>query len=172
MAASSLDEQLYSSLLNAGASFTHTVTITDERMAEYNAAVNALKPSKRDKFKTHTKDGRGCRRTIYYSVEPIAVGSATTHFYEKADAKQAGARHIPQGTRIAVISQSMHLLGLAPPGNFTVRYDADAVRFADSDPAEDLPQHVLERQNANYTGQHHRNHHVRIPTRAGEPVRG
>ena len=102
MAASSLDEQLYSSLLNAGASFTHTVTITDERMAEYNAAVNALKPSNRDKFKTYSKDARGCTRTIHYSVEPIAVGSATTHFYEKADAKQAGARHIPQGTRIAV----------------------------------------------------------------------
>ena len=120
MAASSLDGQLYSSLLNAGASFTHTVTITDERMAEYNAAVNALKPSKRDKFKTYTKDGRGCRRTIHYSAEPIAVGSATTNFYQKADAKQAAARHIPQGTRISVISQSMHLLGLAPSGDFTV----------------------------------------------------
>ena len=171
MAASSLDGQLYSSLLNAGASFTHTVTITDERMAEYNAAVNALKPSKRDKFKTHTKDGRGCRRTIHYSADPIAVGTATTNFYQKADLKQAAARHIPQGTRIPVISQSVNL-GLAPSGDFMVRYDADALRFADADPAEDLPEHVLERQNANYTGQHHRNHHVRIPTRAGEPVRG
>ena len=171
MAASSLDGQLYSSLLNAGASFTHTVTIADERMAECSAAVNAVKPSKRDKFKTYTKDGRGCRRTIHYSVEPIAVGSATTHFYQKAGAMQAAARHIPQGTRISVISQSMHL-GLAPSGDFTVRYDADALRFADADPAEDLPEHVLERQNANYTGQHHRNHHVRVPTRAGEPVRG
>ena len=172
MAASSLDAQLYSSLLNAGASFTHTVTITDERMAEYNAAVNALKPSKRDKFKTCTKDGKGGRRTIHYSAEPIAVGSATTNFYQEADAKQAAARHIPQGTRIPVISQFMYLLGLAPSGDFTVRYDADALRFADADPAEDLPEHVLERQNANYTGQHHRNHHVRVPTQAGEPVRG
>jgi hypothetical protein len=172
-AMASSDAQLFQELASSTTP-AQTITVADDCMAEWTADIMKLKPGKREKWHTFTKDSRGCRRRVHYSSAPIMVGNVACHFFERADGKQAGTRCIEQGSNIPVMSVSVRAV-LAQGGAAICRYDAATLRFEDGPSSSaELRDGVLMQQAESHTGHHEGriNHRVRVSTAPGEPVRG
>ena len=146
---------------------------------EYNAMIEEIakiKLSKRKAWKSWSKDANGQKTNIYYTAEPLFIhGTVKTHLYKKAFytsnlTKQFGVPQtvfkIKEIDVVPVISLDMELI-LNEMADTNIAIDGHGE--ADSDVAMIDGMCELWAQNA--TGNHHRNHNISIPTKAGEPCR-
>jgi hypothetical protein len=152
----------------------HCAVMTDAQLEEWAAEVSALPPRKRKNWKPRA-GARGADGSL--AVVRVAAGEGV-HFERRLSAREAALRGMPAGSWLPIISVTERGLMLEE-----LREHVGAERVAvvqpgggpaDLRPGDDafLEDAVAEWLAAR-TGNHrpHR-HRVRIPTAAGEPVRG
>jgi hypothetical protein len=154
------------------------ITVSDGKMLDFELAVQGLKASKRDKYKTYVEDTRGCRHRVMYSTDviPVATGFGS-HWYEFADARQAAVRKLPQGTKIPIMSctQKADMIEAIQRTRLPldIEHDLASGSYGAMPSASDHVDHVLTRQAETHTGKHKPHQpKISVPTKAGEPVRG
>ena len=133
---------------------------------KWTAEVLALKPGKRKNWKAVMVHTDGSDSRVRYRPEPIVLASGVvqTHFETKVSAKKAADYVKYEGYSAKDIPEYMP----------AISYD-DGVRLqavGEATVARTEAQ-FFEALDANLTGNHGpRNHFVRVPTAAGQPVRG
>ena len=133
------------------------VTVTDKMYNEWLQAVKALKPRKQKHWQEWLRNQRGEKSRVRFNVE-------TGEFENYSPAHEARQYKKLSATWVQVIPMSR------------VREDeyhpmsAVGSAFGVSDEAGVGA--LMAAMQANYTGNHYRNHSVKVPTAPGEPVRG
>lgn len=136
---------------------------------EYNAMLGDVaktKPQKRGKWKGSTTLGTGQKVNIYYSPEPLLVQHIKTHLYIKASlqSKHNGCPFcIEQHTPVISLDQECEL-----SRSIYLQRSTATVDIRDD---VDMLVECAMKQAETYTGNHYRNHAVKVPTAIGEPVR-
>ena len=133
--------------------------------------IAALPERKRKNWKGYMKDDFAAKSLVLYDAKGIDVpGYGVVHFKQRMneqkqamyDSDQTWRPVLPQGWQ-QNIPDDLPIL--------SVRTGDDAVM--DTMTCDEQRAHMQARREANATGNHEsRNHSVRVPTRAGEPVRG
>ena len=167
-----------------------TSSVPDAVVERWQAEIDALKASKRPKWKGYMENQTGVRSVVRYDPAGVSVGGLRTHFVHKlseerkakrcteldwipvlsfsARSAMANARErenlvmlTPSGTR-PVIPEGMRLDHVYSTAGEPIRGDEAAVR-----------EQIREQIGANATGNHcARNHPIRVPTAPGQSVRG
>ena len=133
------------------------VAVTDEVYNEWLQEVKTLKPRKQNNWQSWLRNQRGEKSRVRFNVE-------TGEFENYSPAHEARQYKKLSATWVQVIPMSR------------VREDeyhplsAVGSAFGESDEAG--VEALMAAMQANYTGNHYRNHSVKVPTAPGEPVRG
>ena len=148
-----------------------TISVPADVIARWEREIASLPARKRKNWKSFAQDRMGIKGIVVYDAEGVEVqGYGRVHFLQRMnqqkqamfDTKQAYRPVLPIGWQHD-LPDTMNVL--------SVRTGTDAtIDFASIDAQR---AHLNAEQEANATGNHEpRNHAVRVPTRAGEPVRG
>ena len=133
------------------------VVVADEEYNEWLQAVKALKPRKQKHWQGWLRNKRGERSRVRFNVE-------TGEFENNSPAHEARQYKKLSATWVQVIPMSR------------VRedkyYPISAVGHAFGVGDEAGVEALMAETQAIYTGNHHRNHSIKVPTAPGEPVRG
>ena len=156
------------------------LTVPTKEYEDMMKELSTIKVSKRKGWKSWSKHASGQKVNIYYSSEPLIIqgnsgAKIDTHLYQKASStcyftgKQDNAVEtkgfkVGDINVIPVISldQDMFIK------KFADEYTSTGIADNDLDMINQMYQHWAD----NATGNHHRNHSVKIKTRPGEPCRG
>jgi hypothetical protein len=154
----------------------HIATVCDEIYERWESEVMALPVRKRKNWAGWMRDNYGCRVSVRYSPQPVGCGLQTL-FEGRITAKTAADRRLPEGSWIPYQSVSMRAERVAihaAQGRELTIIDASTHRrekpILDKDA---LIERAIAPMVARRTGNHRPHAHaVRIPTAAGQPVRG
>ena len=130
------------------------VAVPDAIVDEWRQEVNALPMRKRGKWKGWVTDKYGQRTRVRY----VPDTGHFENFYPSHVVHQCSTQWMRIWSTSEVRAEDSHptsRLGEAMYAN------DDAVRMA-----------LLAERDANHTGNHYRNHNIKVPTAPGEPVRG
>ena len=127
---------------------TKQVAVTDEVYNEWLQEVKALKPRKQQNWQSWLRNQRGEKTHVRFNTE-------TGDFENYSPAHEARQCKKLSATWVQVIPMSRVRENEYHP--------TSAVGHAFG---------VIDEAGANYTGNHYRNHSVKVPTAPGEPVRG
>jgi hypothetical protein len=167
------DEQVYELALRHA---RHVATVCDEIYERWEREVMALPARKRKNWAGWILDSYGCRISVRYSPQPVGCGLQTL-FEGRITAKSAADRHLPVGSWIPHQSVSMRAekVAICAAQGMEFMTTDTATRRCEA-PIMDNETHI-ERAMAGMAVRHTGNHRphvpsVRIPTAAGQPVRG
>ena len=133
--------------------------------------IASLPTRKRKKWKGWAKDPFGAKAVVFYDAEGVEVpGYGRVHFVKRMSQQEQAMYNMEQKTRPELpIGWQHHLPDTM--NALSVRTGTGAVM--DSMSPGEQSAHMGAIREANATGNHEsRNHPVRVPTKAGEPVRG
>ena len=158
--------------------FFQLVTMADYIVEGWLAEVRSLPARKQAKWKPLKKpcDKYGCMCQVRYVPEGRTQFGVTSYFEEKISARAAANRDLPEGTWVTIytVSQRAELF----EGQTTTGMDVVRVNLTKNTVGDDLPTHeehlaeAIGAREANHTGNHRpHQHHVRVPTAPGQPVR-
>ena len=133
------------------------VGVPDAIVDQWRQEVNALPMRKRGKWKGWLEDKHGQRTRVRY----VPDTGHFENFYPSHVVHQCPT----QWVRIWSTSEVR-----AGDGHPTSRLGE--AMYANDDGGRMMSVALLAERDANHTGNHYRNHHVKVPTAPGEPVRG
>jgi len=155
----------------AGVPALCTISVPAERIAEWEREIASLPARKRKNWKGCAADQFSAKCKVVYDAEGIEVpGYCRVHFKQRMCQQKQAMFGTNQAYRPVLpigwqhdLPEHMQVL--------SVRTGSDATMDFASPDAQRT--HLVAEREANATGNHEpRNHAVRVPTRAGEPVRG
>ena len=136
---------------------TKQVAVTDEVYNEWLQEVKALKPRKQKHWQDWLRNQRGEKSSVRFHVETgefeiLLSSTRGSAVHEAVSDVGASHTHVPRaGGQMSSVSAVGHAFCVSDEAG------VEALRVATQ---------------ANYTGNHYRNHSVKVPTAPGEPVRG
>jgi len=153
----------------------HVATVCDATYDAWVAEVATVPPRKRKNWSAALLDSYGTRVSVRYAPQEVGLGLQTL-FEERLTGRGAADRGLPEGSWIPVQSISIKVekaarcrtegavfLSRTPDGRFEEPVMDNAT----------LEARASAETQAHHTGNHRPHRHtVRVPTRAGEPVRG
>jgi hypothetical protein len=167
------DDQMYESALRNA---RQVATVCDAIYERWEREVMALPARKRKNWGGRIFDKNGCLVTVRYAPRPAGCDQHTL-FAERITARSAAERQLPEGTWIPVQSVSIRAAKVALCREHGMEFmTADVGTRRCEVPTVDNETHIARAvagMAARHTGNHRpRVHSVRIPTAAGQPVRG
>ena len=175
---------------NLKAMALQTSSVPDAVVERWQAEIDALRASKRPKWKGYMQNQTGVRSVVRYDPAGVSVEGLRTHFVHKLS-EERKAKRCTERDWIPVLSFSArsamanameqeNLVMLAPTGARSVVPEGmrlDHVYSAEGEPIRGddaaVREQIQEQIGANATGNHSARHHpIRVPTGAGQPVRG
>ena len=148
-----------------------TISVPADAIARWEQEIASLPARKRKNWKGNARDRMGAKCLVVYDAEGVEVpGYGRVLFLQRMsqqkqamfDTNQAYRPVLPIGWQHD-LPQTLNIL--------SVRTGTDTVMDFETPHAQRA--HMNAERRANATGNHEpRNHAVRVPTRAGEPVRG
>ncbi len=151
-----------------------TIAVPTKDYNEMIESVSKIKLSKRKAWKSCAIETTGQKTNVYYSSEPLVVRpEVKTHFYKFASQTINWANKINRTVFkikdvevFPIISLDMERF-LKETADMHIVIDG----HDETDNDVDMINNMLELCAQNATGNHHRNHNISIPTKAGEPCR-
>ena len=168
-------------------------SVADAFVEAWLAEVAALKPAKRAQWKGTMINQAGVRSAVRYCPDGVTTFGETTHFLQKLSAQRKGSRDteldwLPVysfSARASLMNRQMAqdatVVLTTPPGARPIltRDQCTENMLFTGGGAPMTGNHVAlcaqicEQTDANATGNHSSRHHpIRVPTAAGQPVRG
>ena len=165
---------------------SETVRVPNHIYEKMENEVAMTKLSKRKAWKSYSKSATGQKINIYYTKDPIILDSdsrVTTHFYQTAFKHTALSQSVAKSGYsiernfkvggigvVPVISLDQSLL-LNAINEQKEEEEREQILNSGVDNDLDMNINLLIQGAENATGNHHRNHNISIPTKAGEPCR-
>jgi len=174
---------------NLKAMALQTSSAPDAVVERWQAEIDALKASKRPKWKGYMQNQTGVRSVVRYDPAGVSIEGLRTHFVHKLS-EERKAKRCTERDWIPVLSFSAktamvnakeqeNLVMLAPTGARSVITEGmrlDRVYTTEGEPIYGdeaaVRAQIQEQIGANATGNHSARHRpIRVPTAAGQPVR-
>ena len=148
-----------------------TISVPKDVIARWEVEIASLPTRKRKNWKRLAKDQFGTKGVVFYDAEGVEVpGYGRVHFMQHMNKQKQAMFNTNQKIRPVLPIGWQHTL----PDTMkvvSVRNGSDAAM--DSMSPDEQRAHMRAIREANATGNHEsRKHPVRVPTKAGEPVRG